>query len=90
VFRAQGRENCQGKAAAAELLTEVFEAVVVMGIGVYARRHIVYVTHCISHSITGQEISCGGMLRPMATKFHVDSGNSGGAEALLFHIALST
>jgi hypothetical protein len=75
VFRAQGREDRQGKAAAAELLPEVFEAIVVMRVGAYARRHIVYIAHCISHSITGQEISCSGTLKLTGAKAQIDSGN---------------
>ena len=57
VFGAQGRQDRQGKAAAAELLPEVFEAVVLMVMRVYARRHIVYDEYCMPHSSGCQEIS---------------------------------
>src|SRR5580700_4992723 len=52
---AQRSQHREGKAAAAKFLAEVLEAVVVARIGSYARRHIVYDIHCMSHSIGYQE-----------------------------------
>ena len=55
VLGAQRRQDREGKASAAKLLAEVFEAVIVVRAGTYARRHIVYDVHCMSHSMGCQE-----------------------------------
>src|ERR1039458_5734787 len=53
MFDAQRRQHREGKAAAAEFLPEVFEALV----GIYAMRHIVYGEYYVSNSMRCQEIS---------------------------------